>query len=119
RDLDAVLAATGLRERVDRRGKTVVAQRHRLEVEGEVTELADRRPRAAECPVEDLTRLLEVAAPDKVERGVEHERNAGERLHGPVMEEEGDPPPLILFRREDVLGQVAVGVVAGRAPVSR
>ena len=32
RDLDPVLAAAGLRERVDRRGETVVAQRHRFEV---------------------------------------------------------------------------------------
>jgi hypothetical protein len=105
-----------LGERVDRSGEAVVAQRHRLEVEGEVTELADRRPRPAERPVEDLARLLEVAAPDEVERGVEHERDAGERLHRPVVEEEGDPPAFVLLRREDVLGQLAVGVVDGRAP---
>ncbi len=36
RDLDPVLAPAGLDERVDRRSEAVVAQRHRLEVEGEV-----------------------------------------------------------------------------------
>ena len=46
RDLDPVLATARLRERVDRRREPVVAQRDRLEVEGEVAELADRRPGA-------------------------------------------------------------------------
>ena len=61
-DLDPVLDAAVLRERVDRRREAVVAQHDRLEVEREVAQLADRRPRADERLVEDLARLLVVAA---------------------------------------------------------
>ena len=68
RDLDPLLEAAGLRERVDCRCEAVVAQHHRLEVEGELAELADRRPRPAERLVEDLPRLLVLAAADQVER---------------------------------------------------
>ena len=84
----------------------MVAQHHRLEVEGELAELADRRARPAQRPVEDLPRLLVLAAPDQVERGVEHERDARERLHGAVVEEERDAPPLVLLRSEDALGRL-------------
>jgi len=31
------------------------------------------------------------------------------------VEEKGDPPPLVLFGCEDLLGQLAVGFVADRA----
>jgi len=62
-----------------------------------------------------------VLAPlDQVEGGVEHERDARERLHGPVVEEEGDAPALVLLRGEDLLGRLAVagddrlGIGAGR-----
>ena len=113
-----MLAAARLRERVDRCRKPVVAQRDRLEIEGEIAELADRRPRAAERPVKDLARLLEIAAADQVEGRVDHQRDAGERLHGTVVEEEGDPAPLILLRREYLLGELAVGVVERRVPVA-
>ncbi len=58
-----------------------------------------------------------LAPADQVERGVEHQRNAGERLHRAVVQEERDPPPLVLFRREDLLGQLAVGVPHGRLSV--
>ena len=54
-------------------------------------------------------RLLVLAPLDQVEGGVEHERDARERLHGAVMEEESDAPTLVLFRREDLLGRLAVG----------
>jgi hypothetical protein len=103
-----VRSTARLRERVDGRREAVVAQRHRLEVEGEVAELADRRPRAAERAVEDLARLLVLAAADEVEGGVQHQSDAREGLHGAVVEEQGDAPPLVLFRREDLLGRLAV-----------
>jgi hypothetical protein len=32
------------------------------------------------------------------------------------VKEEGDSPALVLLRREDVLGQLAIGVVDDRAP---
>ncbi len=47
-------------------------------------------------------RLLVVAAPNELERSVEHERDAGERLHGAVVEEERDAPPLVLLGGEDL-----------------
>ena len=108
RDRDPVLAAAGLHERVDRRREPVVAQGDRLEVEGEVAELSDRRPRAGQRAVEDLARLVGLAAADQVERCVEHQRHARERLHRAVVQEERDAPPLVLLRREHLLGRLAV-----------
>ncbi len=65
-------------------------------------------------PVEDLARLIVLTAADQVERGVEHERDSRERLHRPVVEEEGDAPPLVLLGGEDLLGgsPSAVTIVA-------
>ncbi len=103
-----MLAAAGLHERVDRRREPVVAQGDRLEVEGEVAELPDRRPRPGQRAVEDLARLVRLAAADQVERRVEHERHPGERLHRAVVEKERDAPPLVLLRREHLLGRLAV-----------
>ena len=105
-----MLAPARLRERVDRRGEAVVAQGDRLEVEREVAQLADRRARPRQCAVEDLARLLELAAADQVERRVEHERDAGERLHRPVVEEERDAAPLVLLGCENLFGGLVVGV---------
>jgi hypothetical protein len=36
---------------------------------------------------------------------VEHERDPGEVLHRPVVEEEGEPPPLVLLGRDDPLDE--------------
>ena len=109
RDLDPVLAAAGLPSASTAAAKPWSRSDDRLEVEGEIPELADRRPRAAEGAVEDLARLLELATADQVERRVEHQRDAGERLHRAVVEEERDAPPLVLLRGEDLLGRVAGG----------
>ena len=88
----------------------MVAEDDRLEVEGEVAQLADRRPSPAERLVEHLGRLLRLSALEEVHRRVEHERDAGERLHRPVVEEERDAAALVLFRGEDLLGLAVVGV---------
>ena len=50
---------------------------------------------------------------------VEHERDAGERLHRPVVEEQRDAPPLVLLGREDLLGQLARPVGSGVSIASR
>ena len=42
-------------------------------------------------------RLLGPAAFDRVGDRVEHQRDPRERLHRPVVEEERDPPPLVLL----------------------
>jgi hypothetical protein len=35
--------------------------------------------------------------------GVEHERDSGQRLHRPVVQEESDSSPLVLLRRNELL----------------
>ena len=85
----------------------MVAEHDRLEVEGEVAQLADRRARPRERAAEHLPRLLGPAAADEVECGVEHQRDARQRLHRAVVEEERDPPPLVLLGGEHLLGQLA------------
>ena len=83
----------------------MVAQDDRLEVEREVAQLADRRARPSQRAVEHLRRLLGLAALEEAQRRVEHERDAGERLHRAVVEEERDSPPLVLLGGEDLLGR--------------
>src|SRR5689334_5335796 len=76
-DVDAVLDPLVLRERGDRAREAVVAEHHRLEVEREVAELADRRSRAAQRRLEDLGGALAFAAACEVDGGVEKECDAG------------------------------------------
>ena len=111
-------AAVLARARRTASAEAVVAQHDRLEVEREVAQLADRRARPRRAPVEHLARLLGLAALDEVERRVEHERDAGERLHRAVVEEERDAPPLVLLGGEDLLGR-ARGAPGSSAASSR
>ena len=48
---------------------------------------------------------LELALIDRVGNGVEHQRDAGERLNGPVVKEEREPAPLVLLGRDQTLGE--------------
>jgi len=50
-----------------------------------------------------VARLVRASLRDEVERRVEHQRDPGERLDGAVVEEERDPPPLVLLGAEDLL----------------
>ena len=107
-----MLQAAILPERTHRHREAVVAQHDGLEVERQVAQLADRRARPVQRLVEDLAGLLVLAAFDEVGDGVEHQRDAGERLHGPVVQEERDAATLVLLRGEDLLGDLApCGVV--------
>ena len=45
---------------------------------------------------------------------VEHERDAGERLHRAVVEEQRDAPPLVLLGREDLLCELGAPGGIGR-----
>src|SRR2546428_57562 len=42
---------------------------------------------------------------DRVADGVEHQRDAGERLHRPVVQEERKPAPLVLLGGDQLLGE--------------
>jgi hypothetical protein len=106
--VDPVLDPLVLRERVHRAREAVVAEDDRLEVERQVAELADRRPRPGERRVEDLLGAAGVAAAHEVEGRVDEQGDAGERLHRPVVEEQRDPAPLVLLGREHLLGELVV-----------
>ena len=95
----------GLRARLvgelaQRRREAVVAQHDRLEREREVAQLADRLALALERRADDLARLVEAAVRDRVERAVDHQRDPGELLHRPVVEEQGEAPALVLLGRD-------------------
>ena len=55
---------------------------------------------ARERGLEHLLRVVELAGRDRVERGVEHQRDARQVLHGPVVEEERDPAAFVLLGRD-------------------
>ena len=117
--LDAVLEAAVLRERLHRHREPVVPQYDRLEIEREVAELADRRARARERLVEDLLRLLVTAPRDEIRDRVEHQRDAGKRLYGPVVQKEGDAASFVLLCREYLFGQLAAPGSSGVSATNR
>ncbi len=86
-----------LGEGVDGRGESLVAQDDRLQGEREVAQRADRVALAPDHAREQLLRLLDLAGIERAPYGVEHERDAGERLDGAVVEGEREPPPLLLL----------------------
>jgi hypothetical protein len=54
---------------------------------------------------------------DLVQGRVEHERDAGQRLDRPVVQEDGEPSPLVLLGRDELVGQpcaLEVRVAANR-----
>src|SRR5262245_44116118 len=75
-DLDAVRHAELLRERADGWAEALVAQYHRLQLEREVAQRADRLPLLLERRPEHLRRLVPAAGFDRVDDAVEHERDA-------------------------------------------
>ena len=54
-------------------------------------------------------RLLETRRRDRVQRTVEHERDAGELLDGAVVKEEGEPAALVLLGQDQAVEDVVVG----------
>ena len=60
---------------------------------------------ADERLVEHLFRALEISVLDRSADGVEHQRDAGERLNRAVVEEEREPPPLVLLGGDQLFGE--------------
>jgi hypothetical protein len=96
-----------LGQRLDGDREPVVAQDDRLEVERQVAQLADRVPLPLERLLQEVARLLVAALLDEVEHRIEHQADSGQRLHGTVVQEERDPPPLVLLGSEDLVRQLA------------
>ena len=94
-----------LGERLHRRPEALVAQHDRLEVEREVAQRADRVPVPLRAPSRAPRRLLEPPAFERVDHGVEHQRDPRQRLHRPVVEEEREPAPLLLLGGDQLVGQ--------------
>jgi hypothetical protein len=77
-----------------------VAEHDRLDREREVAELLDDPALALDRPLEQLGGLGGAAVADCSERGVLHERDARERLQRSVVKRDGQPPALVLLRRD-------------------
>ena len=56
-----------------------------------------------ECRTQHLLGFVEPLRLERVGDRVEHEADPGERLHGPVVEEECEPAPLLLLGRDQLI----------------
>ena len=84
-------------ERLHGGPEALIAEDDRLESEREVAQLADRLSLAADRPGEDLLRVVDAPAVDRVDHAVEHQGDSGHGLHGHVVEEQREPPALVLL----------------------
>ena len=60
----------------------------------------------------DLARVARPVLGDRLHGRVEHERDPGEVLHRAVVEEERQPPPLVLLGRDQPVGELRALVLA-------
>ena len=74
-----------IRQGTNRGGEALVPQYDRLEVEGQVSQLADRCAMTLERTADDLQRLLAATFLDRVQPRVEQQGDARERLHRAVV----------------------------------
>ena len=111
-DLEAVLEPQLLGELLHGGDDPLVAQHDRLDVEREVAERADRVAVLLEGGAHDLARIAGPVLADRLHGRVEHERDPREVLHRPVVEEERQPPPLVLLRRDQPVGELGALVLA-------
>ena len=119
-DLELVLDPELVRELLHRGGEALVAEHDRLDVEGEVAKRADRLPVPSSADARIPRAHLRPAVVDRVQRRVEHERDPGEVLHGPVVEEQREPAALVLLGGDDPLDEPRALVVGVRsAAISR
>ena len=114
-DLHPVLEPEQVRELRDRSAEALVAQHDRLDVEREVPQRPDRLPMPFERRGHDPARGFRSAVVDRLDGGIEHQRDPGEVLHGAVVQEEGEPPALVLLGGDDPLDEALALVVRDRA----
>ena len=107
-DLDAVLHAELVGERAHRRAEALVAEHDGLELEGQVAQRADRLTLLFERGAEDSRRLLLAIGFDRGDHRVEHERDARHRLHRPVVQEQRQPPALLLLGGDQLVREPCV-----------
>ena len=104
-DLHLVLETELLCELLDGSAEALVPEDDRLDVEGEVAEGADRLALLLERRNHDPARVVGPVRADRIHRGVEHQRDAGEVLHRAVVQEEGQPPAFVLLCGRDPVGE--------------
>ena len=93
-------------KRSQRGAEPVIPEHYGLEHEGQVAKLADRRPLLRERRFQDRASLAGLALLERMHRPVEHQRDPGELLHGAVVQEERQSPPLVLLGRDQPLERV-------------
>src|SRR5471032_2671721 len=119
-DLERVRLADLRRERLEGGAEALVAQHDGLEGEREVAQLADRAALPVERGGENLRCIVELAGLDRVERGVEHQRDSRQVLHRAVVQKEGDAPPFVLLGRDQTVERlrVAQSMIASRSAIA-
>jgi hypothetical protein len=101
-----VRARNLIRERPQRRPEPVIAQHDRLEHERQIPELADRRPLLPERRLQDPPALGRVALLERMHCPIQHQRDPRKLLHRPVVQEQRQPPPLVLLGGDQPLERV-------------
>src|SRR4029079_13580229 len=103
-----------------RRREAVVAQHDRLQCERQVAQLPDRLSLPFERGADDLARLVEPALLDREECAVDHQRDSGELLHRPVVQEQGEAPALVLLGGDQPLEPFAFtpSMIASRSAIA-
>jgi hypothetical protein len=96
-----------VRELLHGRREALIAQHHGLDVEREVAQRADRLAVRLERARHDAARVLGTALVDRVHRRIEHQRDTGEVLDGPIVQEEREAAPLVLLGGDDPVGEAA------------
>ncbi len=106
-DPDRVRLADLGGERLQRRTEPLVAEHDGLERERQVTQLANGRALAVHRPLEHAGGVVDVPRLDRVEHRVEHQGDPREVLHRSVVQEQRDPPTLVLLGRDQPVERLA------------
>ena len=107
-DLDAVRQAELIREPAYGRAKALVAKDDRLELERKVAQGANGVPLLLESRRQDALSLFSAVALHRGNDRVEHQRDPRHGLNGPVVQEEREPPALLLLGRDQLVGEPGV-----------
>ncbi len=94
-----------IRQGADRGREALITQDHGLEVEGEVPQLTDRCPMTLERATNDLLRLFAATFLDRVQAGIEQQRDSRERLHRTVVQLVCKATSFLLLGCDELIGQ--------------